>query len=415
MFSHIRVLLIEDNPGDARLVKEMLSETERIHLTKWINTLEEGLRFLLEQSVDAVILDLGLPDQSGLGVIRQITEKVPQLPVVVLTGNRDHELALQALNEGAQDFLFKDSLTAPFLERSIRHAIERQHLVTKLKATTHELDQANRSIKATQSQMLQQEKMASIGQLAAGVAHEINNPVGFIKSNLGSLSKYQQRLAEFIAVQDLALAENNPDKAGESRRKLKIDLLLEDIPDLIQESLQGMERIQTIVQDLKSFSRADNKEPVPADLNTCLTNTIQIAWNEIKYRSTLLREFGDLPQVYCFPNQLNQVFLNLLVNAAQAIEEQGEITVRTWHAGDDVFISVSDTGTGIPPENLEKIFDPFFTTKPAGKGTGLGLSISYDIIRKHGGELRVDSTPGRGTTFTIQLPVNSTLTERKES
>ncbi|MDD2271234.1 MAG: PAS domain S-box protein [Desulfuromonadaceae bacterium] len=278
---------------------------------------------------------------------------------------------------------------------------------TALRTITQALEKAYAELKEAQLQIFQQEKMASIGQLAAGVAHEINNPMGFISSNLTTLSKYIDRLAEFIAAGDQLLAGNA--EAGELsgvRKKLKIDYIMGDARQLIAESQDGAGRVRRIVQDLKSFSRVDQMESATVNLNEALETTINIAWNEIKYVATLDRQFGDIPPVKCFPQQLNQVFLNLLMNAAHAIgENQGAITVRTWSEGGDVYVSVADTGCGIPDEIRQRIFEPFFTTKEVGKGTGLGLSISYDIVRKHGGEIRVESEIGHGSTFVVRLPI----------
>jgi two-component system NtrC family sensor kinase len=281
---------------------------------------------------------------------------------------------------------------------------------TDLRAVTRDLQKAYAELKAAQLQIFQQEKMASIGQLAAGVAHEINNPMGFISSNLSSLNKYIDRLAEFIATSDESLqtcaASVEAEKLKALRKKLKIDYVMEDARQLIAKSQDGAGRVRRIVQDLKSFSRVDQAESALINLNDALETTINIAWNEIKYVATLTREFGEIPQIKCFPQQLNQVFLNLLVNAAHALgSTQGTITVRTWCEHDTVFVAVSDSGCGIAAENLQRIFEPFFTTKEVGKGTGLGLSISYEIIRKHGGEINVTSVVGQGTTFTVSLPV----------
>jgi signal transduction histidine kinase len=179
-----------------------------------------------------------------------------------------------------------------------------------------------------------------------------------------------------------------------------------DIGQLISESRQGMARVAKIVSDLKDFAHAENQEWLWTDLNSGLDSTLNIVWNEMKYHCTLSKAYGDLPKVYCMASQVNQVFLNLLVNAAQAIPEKGEITVRTGQTGDEVFIAISDTGSGIPAETLLRIFEPFFTTKPVGKGTGLGLAISYDIVQKHKGRIEVESTVGKGTTFTVWLPVD---------
>jgi two-component system, NtrC family, sensor kinase len=281
---------------------------------------------------------------------------------------------------------------------------------TELRSTTHELETALADLNEAQSQIYQQEKMASIGQLAAGVAHEINNPMGFITSNLGSLDKYVSRLSEFIGVVDQAMQQCNVPElmapVQETRKRLKIDRILDDAHQLIAESQEGAGRVRRIVQDLKSFSRVDQAETALIDLNEALETTINIAWNELKYVADLKRELGDIPKVKCFPQQLNQVFLNLLVNAAHALgETRGQITVRTEQDDESVLVKISDTGCGMPDDVQKRIFEPFFTTKEVGKGTGLGLSISYDIIKKHGGSIEVESEVGRGTTFTVRLPV----------
>lgn len=280
---------------------------------------------------------------------------------------------------------------------------------TDIKQKNRELESAYAELKTTQTRVLQQEKMASIGQLAAGVAHEINNPLGFIASNLGTLNKYLGRFAEYeetlADVARSAPADADRKRAGDARKKLKIDYLMEDARKLVQESLEGADRVKKIVQGLKSFSRVDDAEARLADINECLDSTINIAWNELKYRATLARDYGELPLVKCNPQQLNQVFMNLLVNAAQAIAERGEITVKTRQENGAICITISDTGAGIPAENLTRIFEPFFTTKPVGKGTGLGLSITYDIVKKHDGDITVESEVGKGSTFVVKIPI----------
>lgn len=264
-----------------------------------------------------------------------------------------------------------------------------------------------------QGQVVHQEKMASVGLLAAGVAHEINNPMGFITSNLTSLGKYAGRLDEYITAQQASLQECEGHQGLEEldrlRQRLKVDYIISDIRELINESLDGANRVRRIVQDLKSFSRLDQVECCHTNLNDALNTTINIAWNELKYIATLERDFGDIPSIVCYPQQLNQVFLNLLLNAAQAMEKQGVITVRTWNDNDNVFVSVADTGKGMSDDVRRRVFEPFFTTKEPGKGTGLGLSISADIVRKHGGEISVQSKTGKGTTFTVRLPISNPL------
>lgn len=268
------------------------------------------------------------------------------------------------------------------------------------------------NLKQMQAQLIQQEKMASIGQLAAGVAHEINNPVGFIASNLTTLGKYHQRIETYLQVLEKALLERSggvwPDAVAACRGALKVERIRDDLGDLLQESREGVERVKGIVADLKSFSRSDERRTTLVDLNRCVRTTLNIVRNEYKYVANLLLELQEtLPPVRGNAQQLSQVIANLLVNAAHAIVGHGDVAVRTWHDGDDVLLTVSDTGSGIPPEHLEQIFDPFFTTKEVGKGTGLGLSICYDIVKKHGGRIAVESEPGCGTTFTVSLPVSS--------
>jgi two-component system NtrC family sensor kinase len=278
-----------------------------------------------------------------------------------------------------------------------------------LEAKNMELENAYAELKETQAQILQREKMASIGQLAAGVAHEINNPMGFISSNLSTLGKYTNKLTEFINTQSEIIESLKSAEASgsltELRKKLKLDYIFEDVHQLINESLDGAERVKKIVQNLKSFSRVDEADYKFADINECIESTLNIVWNELKYKATVTKEYGEVPQIRCYPQQINQVFMNLFINAVQAIEKQGEIKIKTWNGNGLVNISVSDTGSGIPEDKLNRIFEPFFTTKPVGHGTGLGLSITYDIVKKHKGEITVESEAGRGTTFTVKLPV----------
>jgi len=294
----------------------------------------------------------------------------------------------------------------------VRIGIQFSHMMGIIEKKNRELQGAYDELKATQSQFVQHEKMASIGQLAAGVAHEINNPIGFVTSNLGTLQKYTTRVAEFLKMQaELFPQEAGDDRAirlAEIRRQLKIEPILEDLPSLIAESLDGVDRVRKIVQNLKSFSRIDQSDRSMADINQCLDDTLNIIWNELKYKCTVKKEYGELPQTLCYPQQLNQVFMNLLVNAAHAIETKGEIVITTKASETEITVSIADSGSGIPPENLSRIFEPFFTTKEVGKGTGLGLSITYDIVtKKHGGKIEVSSEPGKGTTFVVTLPIKT--------
>lgn len=291
--------------------------------------------------------------------------------------------------------------------------------VEKESAHAQELELRHR-LEETQSQLQQAEKMASIGQLAAGVAHEINNPVGYVSSNVATLRGYLQDLEKLLDA--YIQAEQQPKGsdvwAAVTTLKSKMDLsfLREDIWNLLGESEEGLTRVKRIVQDLKDFSHVDGSEWTEVDVHCGLDSTINIAWNEIKYKADLVREYGSLPKVHCMASRLNQVFMNLLVNAAQAMEERGIIWVRTGMAGADWFwVEVEDTGKGISPEHIKRIFDPFFTTKPVGKGTGLGLSLAYGIVNMHGGRINVESSVGKGTRIRVLLPVERVVIGNAEN
>ena len=291
--------------------------------------------------------------------------------------------------------------------------IEMEERKRTLVALEHEQKEQRILIKKLEDahhQLLQSEKMASIGQLAAGVAHEINNPIGFVGSNLRTLKDYIAALLELVSVyeqgdslmaDDTALAQ----RIRELRRAVDIDFLREDAPALINESIEGTERVQRIVQDLRDFSRLENPDWQGADLHAGLEATLNIVSNDVRFKADIVRELGDIPAVECLPFQINQVFLNILLNAAQSITGRGTITLRSGRVTDEVWISITDTGQGIPPERMARIFDPFYTTKPVGQGTGLGLSVSYGIVKKHGGRIDVQSQTGAGATFTIRLPI----------
>jgi PAS domain S-box-containing protein len=259
--------------------------------------------------------------------------------------------------------------------------------------------------------LLHNDKMSSIGQLAAGVAHEINNPMAFIASNLVALKGHVAALGQFHAL-CLGLAEKNCSEGErqllqEESRRLDIEFVLEDIGPLIAESSEGADRVKQIVADLKGFARSDDSSIEPADLNACVRSTVNIVRNEIKYVADLELQLGEIPLIYCSRHQISQVVINLLVNAAHSIDHHGSIAVTTRREGESVLLSVRDTGHGMSEAVRNRIFEPFFTTKEVGKGTGLGLSVSYSIIKKHGGEILVESLPGEGTTFTVRLPIEN--------
>jgi PAS domain S-box-containing protein len=299
-----------------------------------------------------------------------------------------------------------------FFTAILRDITERERSARQLHDSNEELQRINVKLHEAQGHVLQSEKLASIGQLAAGVAHEINNPIGYVLSNFGTLEGYIHGLFEMLAAYEAA--EPGLDDAAAVaglaalRDQIELGFLKEDIPTLMKESREGITRVRKIVEDLKDFSRTDrNQQWSWANLHEGIDSTLNIVSNEIKYKADVVKEYGELPDIECLPTQLNQVFMNLLVNAAHAIDKsRGRIVIRSGTRGDQVWVEVADDGAGMPPEVKSRVFDPFFTTKPVGKGTGLGLSLSYGIVQKHGGRIDLESEVGVGTTFRVWLPIH---------
>jgi signal transduction histidine kinase len=412
-----KILVVDDAPADSTILCGILQAHYEVFAAP---SGERALQIAATTpGLDLILLDILMPDISGYEVLARLrdnpdTRNIPVIFVTSLNSDEDEGLGLKL---GAVDYIAKPC-RAPIVLARVATRLELKNARDKLAQQNAYLEkeiarrmQENQQV---QLQLLQSEKMAAIGQLAAGITHEINNPVGYVSSNLGTLDSYIrdifERLDAYEALAtDCVSGEAALLKIRELKQQKDFNFFRADIPELIAESRHGLARVAKIVSDLKNFSRAENNDWLLADLHNEIESTLNIVWNELKYRCTLHKEYGDIPWVYCIPSQINQVILNLLVNAAQAIPEKGEITIRTGKTGEEVFIAVADTGTGIPPAILPRLFEPFFTTKPVGKGTGLGLSISYGIVQKHGGHIEVESTEGKGTTFTVWLPVNGSL------
>jgi signal transduction histidine kinase len=280
----------------------------------------------------------------------------------------------------------------------------------QLRTANEEVAAAYRELQAAQVQLVQREKMASVGQLVAGVAHELNNPIGFVASNAATLEDFVGRLRamlESYRSRDGALPDADRRALGEEWQARKIDYALRYLDSMILGIREGAERTRKIVRDLRVFARGDDDVRQPVDLHEELESSLTLLGHLLKDRVVVERKYGDLPAVECVRSQIDQVLLNILANAAQAIEGPGAITIETRQEDGWAVVAVRDTGPGIAPDVIGRIFDPFFTTKPVGEGSGLGLSISYEIVKKHGGEIDVESRPGEGATFTMRLPVES--------
>lgn len=405
--------VIQTSPQNAMdLLAQLLN-----YLTRWLfqHIMVEDLRMAREIQAlqagasheEAANKASDIISRSGdvmLEALNSLYSKIGEQTVEVMQANKALALEQEALRE------LNDQLELRINQRTAALENANQQLMQNNLA----LQQVNQKLESTQNQLLQSEKMASVGLLAAGVAHEINNPVGFVNSNLGTLEKYITNMSRVLAVYENAeanLDEKTMAEVSEIKRKVDLPYVLTDIPNLLKESQDGLARVKRIIQDLRDFSHVDESSWQLASLESCLDSTINVASNEIKYKAELVKIYGGIPQIECMPSQINQVFLNLLVNAAQAIETKGVITIRTGIEDGEVWVEVEDTGKGIAPEHLQKIFDPFFTTKPVGKGTGLGLSVSFGIVQKHGGRIEVRSEVGKGTAMRVWLPVKHVQSE----
>ena len=398
---------------------------------------QEGL-VLVEQALARdrpyalAFIDMRMPQGwDGVETIEHLWKVDPSLQVVVCTAYTDYswEDLLDRLHGHNRLLILKkpfDNIEVQQLANTLAHkwemtqrASQQMHtLEDRVEQRTQEFRLASEALqreiderKQLENQLVQSEKLASLGQLAAGVAHEINNPIGFISSNLGSLETYFTQLLEMLDAYERSESTQQTEEIKEQlhalRQRIELDFLKEDIPLLIKETKDGVARVGKIVKDLKNFSRADtNQEWQWSDVQQEIESTLNIVANEVKYKADVVKDYATLPQIECLPSQINQVIMNLVVNAVQAMgPERGTLTLRGGTVGDRMWLEVADNGSGMSFETQQKIFDPFFTTKPIGKGTGLGLSLSYGIVQKHGGTITVSSELGVGTTFRLELPI----------
>lgn len=360
-----------------------------------VNSADDALVILKDHHVDLIISDQRMPGTTGVELFSEVDGKHPQVGRVLLTGYSDIQAVIDAINKGSVD----KYVTKPWEDDDIVHIV--------LEVINARLKKAIEERKQVQAQLVQNAKMASLGELVAGIVHEINNPLGFIHANLGNLNKFSKKMFGLIESYDqLNLPEGLRQDIEKKKEDVNYSYLTTRMPEMIERSMVGADRMKKIIMDLKMFSRRGAAEFAEADINSAIETTLNIAYNQYKNRIVVKKEFGTLPPVNCYIAKLNQVFMNLLINASHAIEGKGEIRIRTGIEDSMAKIEFSDTGSGIPEDVIVKIFDPFFTTKPVGQGTGLGLSISHGIIKEHKGEISAKSEIGKGTTFTIRIPMD---------
>jgi signal transduction histidine kinase len=361
-----------------------------------------------------------MPGRNGVELLREITMRYPETAVIMVSGIDRPQRVRDALRVGAFDYLIKPC-ELDVLTLSVERALERRSLLRTasiykdhLESQNIELAKQKSELERLQAQLVHTEKMASLGQLSAGIAHELNNPAGFIYGNMDILRDYLSELEKlFSAYNQIPLPEDTAALINSVKAGIHYDRLVGDLHSILADCREGAQRICDVVKNLRLFSRLDEAELKQINIHDGINSTIRLLSRYYNSGQIVLRrDYSDLPAINCFAGQLNHVWMNLLVNAAQAIKNQGQVTIATKLEGDSVAVAISDNGAGIPEEQLSRIFDPFFTTKPVGEGTGLGLSISYGIIERHGGTITVNSKVGSGTTFTVRIPVRANETEK---
>ena len=405
-----RILIVDDESAIRELFASSLGDNYECATAA---SADEALALLATRIFALVISDMMMPGRNGVELLREVKARYPETAVIMISGVDRPQRVRDALRVGAFDYLIKPC-DLDVLTLSVERALERrllQRTAASYKAHLEnqnvELANSKTELERLQGQLVHTEKMASLGQLSAGIAHELNNPAGFIYGNVDILRDYIIDLERILRVYDeIDLPPEAASLVASLKAEVNYERLLADLSSIIADCREGAQRICDVVKNLRLFSRLDEADLKKIDIHEGLDSTLRLL---SRYYSAgpivLRRDYADLPLVYCYAGQLNQVWMNLLGNAAQAVGAEGEVSISTRMEGDWISVAITDTGAGIAEEHLARIFDPFFTTKPVGEGTGLGLAISYGIIERHGGAITVMSEVGSGTTFTVKIPV----------
>ncbi|HEV7681329.1 MAG TPA: ATP-binding protein [Pyrinomonadaceae bacterium] len=405
-----RVLIVDDEESIRNLFACFLSENYECTTAA---SADEALAILATQTFALVISDMMMPGRNGVELLREVNARFPKTAVIMISGIDRPQRVRDALRLGAFDYLIKPC-DLDVLALSVERALERRELQrttasykAHLENQNIELANSKTELERLQGQLVHTEKMASLGQLSAGIAHELNNPAGFIYGNVDILRDYLTDLEKLLKLYDeIELPAGSASLVAALKTEINYEKLLGDLSSIIVDCREGAQRICDVVKNLRLFSRLDEAELKQVDIHEGIDSTIRLLSRYYGGGKIVLhRDYAELPSVNCYAGQLNQVWMNLLGNAAQALNGQGEVNISTSLDHDWITVAVSDNGKGIAEEDLPRIFDPFFTTKPVGEGTGLGLSISYGIVERHGGAITVTSKAGSGTTFTVKIPV----------
>lgn len=416
----MKILIVDDSKINQIIAKDTLVNHQIETDILIANDGDEALNLIGKQSIDLVLLDIVMPKVTGLEVLESIREQSFDLKpeFIMLTSISDRATLLKCFELGAVDYIKKPFDDIDFIAR-VKSALRSIKQKNQIKSDAIKLLEKNRELQEAQFHLVQKEKLAAIGELAAGVAHEINNPLAFVMSNFSNLKSYGENFISLLSwikeKEDFVFSDGISKKAFlDLWKEEDYDFLIEDFPDVIEESQKGLERVAKIVTSMRNFSRISEEDAFEyVDVNDLLEEVLIVVNNEVKYTAEIEKKWSDTPLLYCNKGEIEQVLVNMIINASQSIKEQkpnemGKIIIESGVDKEYITISICDDGKGIEKDKLSKIFDPFFTTKPVGQGTGLGLSISHNIIvDKHNGRIEVNSEEGLGTCFNIYLPILS--------
>ncbi|OOM75976.1 sensor protein ZraS [Clostridium puniceum] len=431
----MKILVVDDDRFNLTVANNFIKETSIEYQVTSCNNPLEVKKLMDENNFDIILLDIVMPGMDGIDVLKQLRSnpEYDNVQILMLTSLTDSNSFKKCFEYGADDYINKPIKDVEFFARfkaavkTRNNALMLKEMFERIKKQNKDLKELNKTLNDTQFHMIQKEKLAAIGELAAGVAHEINNPLGYIGSNLEVLSNFvlriQRMITEYKELVQRVISNNNIMKINgineiitnlkELETKLKVNFVLKELEEIISDSRDGVNRVSKIVKSLQNFAKTGfEDEMILNDLNIIIDEAILLLNNDLKNVARIEKKYGVIPNILCNRSQMGQVMLSLITNSLQAIRSQnrldGEIIIETFKEKDMVCCSISDDGPGIEESVINKIFDPFFTTKEIGSATGIGLSISYDIIvKKYNGEFNVESIPGKKTVFTFKFPIRN--------